>query len=254
MHRARLFVILVLGLAAVAPASAQKPGPATASRQYAACMTLARKTPPKALDMARAWQARDGGGPARHCAAVALLGMGRHADAADALQALADDGTDGRIIALRPDILGQAGNAWLIADQPEKAMRALDRALALRPDDVDLLIDRAVALTSLKRYWDALGDLNRALVLAPRRPEALVFRAGAHREVDALDLAEADINRALLLSPGDPGALLELGLILNRRADPEGAKAAWRELLETSPDSANAKVARRYLLKLDAKN
>ena len=246
MHRVGLAVILAIGLAATAHAQSKAPG-AAASHQYASCMDLARKWPREAMDAAKAWQARDGGAPARHCAAVALLGMGRHADAAGALQALADDRTDRRVDALRADLLGQAGNAWLIAGQPGKAREALDRALKLRPDDVDLLIDRGVALASLKKYWDALADLNRALVMSPRRAEALIFRAGAHRQVDALNLAEEDINLALRLAPSDPDALLELGLILKERGDKNGARAAWRELLGRSPDAATAALAQRYL-------
>lgn len=253
MPSARLIVILAFGVAAVAPAAGQGTAPAASSRQYAACMTLARKSPPDALETAKTWRSRDGGAPARHCIAIALLGMGRYAEAAGELQALADDRTDKRAAALRVDILGQAGNAWLIAGRPDMARRALDRALALRPDDVDLLIDRGVALTFLKRYWDALGDLNQALVLAPRRPEALVFRAGAHRAVDALDLAEDDINLALRLTPTNPDALLELGLILNRRGDRAGAKSAWRQLLTVAPGAANADIARRYLREIDKK-
>lgn len=253
MPAPRLFVILVVAVAAAAAASAQGTAPGAASRTYQSCMVEARQAPGAGLATAKAWQARGGGAPARHCAAVAMIGLGRYADAAGELQKLADDRKDRRAPTLRVDLLGQAANAWLIAGQPDMARRALDRALALRPDDVDLLIDRGVVLTSLKKYWDALGDLNRALVLAPRRPQALVFRAAAHRAVDALEPAENDINEALRLTPQNPDALLELGLILNRKGDKKGARAAWRELLDVAPNAPTAKIARRYLTEIDVK-
>jgi len=43
------------------------------ARQYATCMKLTRSQPEEAFEMALAWRDNDGGDPARHCSAVALI-------------------------------------------------------------------------------------------------------------------------------------------------------------------------------------
>lgn len=246
MLRIGLSAAAALGIACAAPDVGA--GPTAQEREYQNCLLLAHQQPARAVQTAKDWEARTGGTPAGHCAALALLGLGRYADAARKLETLADDPRAAR---LRADLLGQAGNAWLIAGRPGDARRVLDKAIALRADDVDLLIDRGLALATLKKYWEALVDLNRALGLDPKRAEALVFRASAHRQIDALDLAEDDITKALRLAPSDPDALMELAMILRGKGDADGARRAWRAVLKVAPNTSHADVARKHLADLE---
>ena len=39
------------------------------------------------------------------------------------------------------------GQAWMMAGEPARAVAAIDAALALTPEDPDLLMDRAIALS-----------------------------------------------------------------------------------------------------------
>jgi tetratricopeptide (TPR) repeat protein len=191
-----------------------------------------------------------GGDGALHCIAVALLGMGDYVQAAQNLEALARS-TPGATPENRADLLGQAGSAWTIAGKPDLAFKAQSAALALKPDDIDLLIDRGITLAGTGNYWEALDDLNRVLSLDPERVDALVFRASAWRALKSLDLAEDDAARALALDPGRPDALLERGLIRHARGNVPGARTDWMQVLELSRDGPYREAARRELEKLD---
>lgn len=220
------------------------------ARQYAACMQLARKDAKDAQTTAAAWHAKGGGVPAMHCLSVALLNLGYYQQAAENLEALAN-GTDKLAAALRGDLFGQAGNAWLIAGKPEAAYRAQSSALSLRPDDADLLIDRGITLGSTANYWQALDDLNRALDIAPGRVDALVFRATAYRKLDSLELAEDDILRALKRDPDYPDALLERGMIAKKKGLLPAARADWLRVLDLAAEGPLSDAARTNLERID---
>lgn len=232
-------------------ALAQKPRSNTDARQYRICLSLATKRPTEAMDIAKGWAARKGGAPAEHCRAVALLNLGRPADAARLLERIADKREDPTVERLQADLLSQAGNAWLVAGQPEAARRALTRALTRRPDDPDILIDRGIAHASLKQHWRALTDLSRALKQDPDRIEALVYRATVYRRMGELDLAHTDARLALAIRPGHPEALLESGMVLRLKGDRDGARRTWRTLIKTAPENPLADMARQRLAELD---
>ena len=253
-RRAAAGIAAAAALTAALPASAQRSFALNSieARRYADCMAEARSNPRAAHDEAVAWRLSGGGNPALHCVAVALLGLGEYAQAAQSLEALARAAgvaTPG----LRADLLGQAGNAWIIAGRPAEAHGAQSAALAIRPDDVDLLIDRAITLGSTGRYWEALDDLNRALSLDPDRPDALVFRASAWRHLESYDLAADDAARALGRAPRRPDALLERGLIRKARGDLAGARADWMKVLALAAEGPAREAARRELERMDVK-
>jgi len=242
---------LLLSLAFVTTARFAAGDEAGEARRYADCTAQAGAAPAAALDAARAWEAEGGGGPARHCAALALIGLDRPAEAAQRLGELGAELTAARPT-LAAEALGQAGQAWLLAGQAERALAAQDAALALAPDDVELRIDRSLALALVGAYRRALDDLDLAQALAPDRAEVLVLRASAHRLLDEPAAALADIERALTLAPQDPEALLERGMSRRLAGDDSGARADWQAVLALAPDGAAAETARANLARLDA--
>ena len=122
--------LFLAGVAAAPPAGAQDAGAPDSvglssgdaasamemnqAKEYADCMTLARRVPDQALESAQAWMKTGGGTPAGHCAAVALIGLERYPEAAASLEKLAGDE-----LKTRPDLAaglyGQASQAWTSA-------------------------------------------------------------------------------------------------------------------------------------------
>jgi tetratricopeptide (TPR) repeat protein len=236
-------------LLAVSPLGAQRL-PAVEADHYARCMEAARQQPQQAFDDANAWRAAGGGHPAEHCADVALVGLGRYEEAATKLEALADTMLKGPID-LRAQVLDQAGQSWLLAGDAARAAGVLTAALALTPNDADLLTDRAEALAGEKKYREAVADLDGALKLDAKRVDALVFRASAHRSLEQYDLARRDVDAALRLAPDQPDALLERGNIRGLTGDEAGARKDWRRVAQVAPDSAADSAAKANLAKLE---
>lgn len=221
-------------------------------RAYAACLELAATAPDEAFEEALAWQTRNGGWAAEHCAAVALVGLGQHGEAALRLEALARK-VERKEVRLATEILAQAGQSWQLAGETVRAVAAQSAALELDPRNVELLIDRGISLAAARNYWEAIDDLNRAAELDPARAEILILRASAYRMVDGLDLAREDIRRAMALEPRNPEGLLERGILRRLDGDDAGARQDWLKVVTLAPDSQAAEAARANLEKLDVK-
>ena len=256
-RRAALLLQAALLLAfAAAPARPDAKPPAilklapSAAQQYDECLALARKDPQRAYDRAMAWRNTGGGFPADHCAAVALVELGKYTEAAQKLEGMA-----GAMMqadpAMRAEALEQAGNAWLLADKAAAAKADFDAALTLKPKDVEILIDRAEASALDKKFFDAIDDLNRVLDVSPKRVDALIYRASAYRQLGSLDLALDDATRALTLDPNALAGLLERGNIRRLKGDADGAKGDWQRILQLDEKSPEAKAARDNLARLD---
>jgi tetratricopeptide (TPR) repeat protein len=243
-----LWLLVVFG-AGVGAASAQRADPA---KQYETCMTLTQKQPDEAYEMAGGWIDRGGGPPAEHCQAVALVGLGRYAEAAEHLERLAGDARV-KSTPLPRAALGQAVQAWLLAGDNAHAVAAATAALKMTPNDADLLVDRSIGYAGGGQYWEAVDDLNRAIELQPKRPDAYVFRGAAYRLLESFDLAREDMDKAISLDRNNPEAWLESGILKRLANDKAGARQAWMKVLELAPNSPAADAARGNIEKMDVK-
>lgn len=212
---------------------------------YERCLEMLQRDPDGARRMADAWLLADGGEAARHCAALALLALGEAQRAADRLEDLATRSTAAP--AARAGVFAQAGQAWMMADQPDRAFAAATMGLTIAPDDVELLLDRAIALGMLGRYAEATEDLDRVLALDPQRAAAWVLRAAAQRNLGAFAQAERDVAHALALAPGNAEALLERGTLRRLGGDVQGARSDWERAIALAPGSPAAEAAARHL-------
>jgi tetratricopeptide (TPR) repeat protein len=244
----RLFLLL---LALPLPALAQNL-PAIEAENYERCMALARQDPSNGWETALQWQSRGGRHPAEHCAAVALLGLGQYAEAGRRLEKLADEMRRAPP-ELLGEVLGQAGQAWLLSGDAPRAHAALTQALAILPNSPDLLVDRATASGSAGDLNGALADLDRALALEPRRADALTLRASAQRGLGRLDVALADVQQALKLAPDLPDALLERGNIRRLKGDDAGARKDWVRVGMLAPDTPADLAAKANIERLEMK-
>jgi tetratricopeptide (TPR) repeat protein len=217
---------------------------------YEHCLAMLVSDPEGAQALAETWQTAGGGEGAEHCLALARIALGDPEEGAGMLDQLAA-GSHGTPSA-RAAIYGQAAQAWLMNADAAHAFAAGTRALALSPDDPDLLIDRAVAAGSLQRWQDAADDLTRALELDPKRPDAMVLRGSARRHLGHDDLAQEDVDHALAADPENAEALLERGILRQRHADAAGARADWQKAISLAPDSPTADLAEQNLALLEA--
>lgn len=247
-HTLTAAAAMIVAAVTVLPLTAQTNGKGDA---YEACMRLARQKPAKGLDYAHAWQKKSGDTGAQHCAATALVGLGKFAEAADTLESLAWSLPSNMPDSVRAEILAQAGQAWLDAGKRDKSLALLSTAADLAPADPDIRINRAVTLATLGRYQDAIIDLSAALIADRESVDALVLRASAYRKTGRPAPALADVERALAIAPGHAEGLLERGLLRQLSGDITGARADWLTLVKLHPNRPATDAARRHLESLD---
>ena len=217
---------------------------------YERCIKLARDDPAAARKLAQTWHGHGGAHPADHCLAVALVGLKQYKEAASRLEKLAQAMLHAPA-PLRAGVLDQAAQAWLLAGDPGRAYAADGAALGLRPDDADLLVDRAEAAGAARWFDKAIADLDRVLKANPARLNALIYRASAYRELGRLNPALADIEAALKQAPDSVPALLERGNIRSLRGDLDGARQDWARVATLAPGSAAEAAAQANIKRLD---
>jgi tetratricopeptide (TPR) repeat protein len=218
--------------------------------EYDKCLAMLNIDPSGAVAFAEAWAGTGGGEGAAHCRALSEIALGEPDVGAALLDKLAASSKASP--AARAVVYDQAGQGWMVAGAADRAYASATRALALSPNDPDLLVDRAIAGSSLERYREAEADLSHALDLDPRRVEALVLRAAAWRQLGQLDQAQDDIDRAFAEDLENPDALLERGILRQRRGDQAGARRDWERAMQLSPDTATGDLAQQNLALLEA--
>ncbi len=185
--------------------------------RHDACAAKAESRPEEAYEDGLIWQNEGGGSAARHCVALALIGLNRTVDAAEKLDVLAasKDIPDAQTRAM---MYAQAGNIWLLERNAAKAVASLDAAIAADPSSADSYIDRARAHAVAAAWQKAAADLTVALGKRPFDGLALRLRAAAYLELGQLDAADADIRAVLIENPGDVDGLVLRGRLREARA------------------------------------
>jgi len=239
---------LLSGLACVALA-APVFSAESAGQRYASCLRTANLDPGRGLALATEWSRTKGGAPAEHCAAVSLVELKRYPEAATRLDALGRAPDMGN---LRPEIFDQAGNAWMMAGDADRAVASFSNALTLSANDADLYADLARAQAMKKSWSEAEGDLNEALRLQPRRTDLLVLRASARDAQRKMKEARQDVDQALSLKPLAPEALVERGEIFKHAGDLPAAKRDFESVLKVQKNGESAETARQELDEMDA--
>jgi tetratricopeptide (TPR) repeat protein/RsiW-degrading membrane proteinase PrsW (M82 family) len=201
---------------------------------------LLRAAPAPARAAPRAWRRR---------AAVALGAL--------AVLVAAIVAFSGAIDSARRNLLSTAlvisGNSYVAQGDLDRGIENYDAALALAPDFVAALYQRALANKTYQRYERTLDDLNGAARLAPDDAAILGERAFAFENLHQSDKALADLDRALVIKPDEPALLALRAEIRLNDGDLDKAAADLDRALRLKPDLALAHAARGdlYMQQLD---
>ena len=215
-------------------------------------MVLVERDPSGALDSAVEWERQGGGDAARHCKALALIRTGDVEGGALELERVAEAMPQMKA-PMAAKLFAQAGQAWIRAGNPQRALYSQNQGLKLNPQDVDLLVDRALTYGSSGMYFEALDDLNAAVDLSPNEPDIYAMRAAAYRQLENPDLALDNVEQALKISPSHPGALLERGYLRRAQGDLVGARSDWLTVIQVVPGTEAANAAQQNIEKLEIK-
>jgi tetratricopeptide (TPR) repeat protein len=151
-----------------------------------------------------------------------------------------------------PEYAAAPARILLAGGKTAEAERRFDEMLGQHPR-------YAQAATELAKIQLRRGaDLERAAQLARRAvllhggPDALETLGWALFETGKLDESVAALNGALKVDPESVGARYRLGLSLARKGDLDGAREAFRKVLE-SADAPQSELARAELARLEGR-
>jgi len=208
------------------------------------------RDPEGTFESALAWAGLGGGDKAQRCVAVALFAMEKYDQAALRLETIATQST-GADAYERAGMLAQASQAWLMAENHQRALGAIDAAIGLVPDATELSADRGRVLGLLGRNEEALAALNQYLADKPDDPDVLVYRGSVNRRLGRLPDALRDLDRALVLQPDNAEGLLERGLVYRQQGAVEAARDDLVAAALAAPNSPTARAAQGYIEQMD---
>lgn len=153
-------------------------------------------------------------------------GAGVAASHGVAAQALPDDAT----------ACNTQGNAWLLSNRPADAIRAYDRAIALKPDYVDPYFNRGNALLRLQRNPEALASFDQAIALSPGLSVAHYNRGTVLQTLGRWPEAMESYGKVLALDAAHVQARFNLGCIHLQLKQFAEALECMDQVIEQAPE------------------
>jgi tetratricopeptide (TPR) repeat protein len=132
-------------------------------------------------------------------------------------------------LAAHPEDVGMhqmLGNALNELDDPDEAAASYQRAIEIKPDYVDALINLTNILLGRRQFEEAEALLDRALDIVPDRDLLHINKGIALALTGRFEQAEKHFQRALALSPNFATAHVDYAIVLLRYGQFE---SAWRE-------------------------
>ncbi|HEX7370820.1 MAG TPA: sulfotransferase [Rhodanobacteraceae bacterium] len=120
------------------------------------------------------------------------------------------------------------------------ALKAVQRALATRPDDATILCTRGIELAAVGQLDMALAVLERACGLQPDLWLAWYNLGILRVRAVEIDGAEAAFQKAIALNPSSWSARAHYATLLEMAGRSEDAAAVYREILASHPTSGEA--------------
>ena len=126
----------------------------------------------------------------------------------------------------------------------EKAILHYSRALKLKSDLPNGIINRGVAYLEKGDFDLALADFSKAVELNPNNADAYAIRGDVYFAKGDFDLALSDFSKVIELNPSDPDAYIYQGNAYLEHGDFDLALTNFSESVELNPGYADAYIIR----------
>jgi tetratricopeptide (TPR) repeat protein len=164
-----------------------------------------------------------------------------------------------RALAMRPQDTGlhlNRGRALIGLQNYEAAVACLDKAIALSPDNLDAHNTRGGVLYRLGRFAAALESFGRAVAIAPAFAPAWIGCGSSQMRLGRLPAARESFAKAVELVPGHAEAHYNLGCVLSELGEREAATDSFDQAIALEPRHVqawnNKAVALAALQRFDA--
>jgi len=139
------------------------------------------------------------------------------------------------------------------ADMPAAVAQAaapLLEAVKQNPNDYDSLIKLGNVYYDGQQFQNAIHYYERAVAIHPENVDVRTDMGTAYWYTGNADKAIAAMEMSLKYRPGHPQTLFNLGWVRwQGKNDPQGAVAAWEELLKTNPVYPQRQQVEQYIAK-----
>ena len=120
----------------------------------------------------------------------------------------------------------------------EKALRNINQAIALAPDNPVFLTGRGNIYIDTEEYEKALANFSKAIELSPDEARWYCYRAMAYLEQEKHEQAIVDLNRSIELNPEYSSAYFYRGFAWERSGEFEKAIQDYNRTCHHQPDIA----------------
>jgi tetratricopeptide (TPR) repeat protein len=147
----------------------------------------------------------------------------------------------------------ELGDNYISLRQLDKAEKALDQAVKIDPKTSNARYLRGF-LYSLQEKWNkSVEELERANEMAPNHPEILRCLGWSLYNENRGQKGLAILERSETLRPSDPNILCDLGVCYMNSKDFTRARIAFQKVIDTNPNSAQARECLNFLNMLEEK-
>jgi tetratricopeptide (TPR) repeat protein len=146
-----------------------------------------------------------------------------------------------RALALAPDnpqVLVLRARLLQRAGKQEAALELAQKAVSLSPNWDEPYYAAGVSSYFIRRYEEASQDLAKAVELNPNSTRALFLQSIALANLGKLDQSEQGLRRAIALQPNNARFHCHLGILLMRESKYEKAEESFRKAVALRPDYA----------------
>ena len=133
----------------------------------------------------------------------------------------------------------QAASLYRQISRHEKALEFYERALKIKPNDLDLLIKLGDTNFDLERFPEAERLYQSALKIKPNNPTVRMDLGLTYylRQPRQIDQAIAEYRKALTYDPQHEKVLQNLTSALIEKGDKEGARGTLKQLERANPNN-----------------
>jgi tetratricopeptide (TPR) repeat protein len=149
-----------------------------------------------------------------------------------------------------PQVKYRMARAYMLADKPAQAAKALDQALAKNPDFTEAILARAELNVRTGQATKAINVLEDLVKKHPDLKPAQLLLADAYRGSGRIDDAANIFREQIKLTPNAPEPYFFLGLAEAQQDKTDEARKSFEKVLQLSPDN---RLAVEQLINLDLK-
>lgn len=140
--------------------------------------------------------------------------------------------------------LAARGRTFDMAGDVDAAIRDLDQAIKLAPNDSELRVRRGWIAYGVRQYDDATEFARRALVLDPQHQSALALLGAVAVVTGKFAVGKASLDEAVALKPADVVARFERFKFFDRCCEQREALAELNDLLALQTPALDAQFGR----------